>query len=86
MPKHVFVATFPRAKRLFGARGALIRFSVAVVALDFVDSRQREHSSSKLLHQRRCKKVIDNTYSLLPSDGGTRCWRAENRMCHAESL
>ena len=42
---HVFVAPFPRAKRSFGARGALIRFIDAVVALDFVESRQIEHSS-----------------------------------------
>ena len=46
MLKHIFVAPFPRTKRSFGARGALIRFIVAVVALDFVESRQREHSSS----------------------------------------
>ena len=41
---HVLVALFPRAK--YGARGALIRFIVAVVALDFVESRQRKHRSS----------------------------------------
>ena len=42
----VFVSAFSRAKCSFGARGTLIRFIVAVVALDFVESRQREHSSS----------------------------------------
>ena len=46
MLKHVFVAPFPRAKRPFGARGALIRFMDAVVVLDFVENRQRERSSS----------------------------------------
>ena len=44
--KHVFVAPFPRAKCLFGARGALIPFIVAVVALESVESRLSEHSSS----------------------------------------
>ena len=78
--KHVFVAPFPRAKRSFGARGALIRFIVAVVALDFVKTRQREHSSSS-------SGVASHRYhALLPSGDGTRCWRAENRICHAESL
>ena len=43
---HVFVAPCPRAKRSFGARGALIRFIVAVVALVSVESRQSDHSSS----------------------------------------
>ena len=77
MLKHVFVAPFPRAKRSFCARGALIHFIVAVAALEF-ESRQREHSSSccssgvakrsskraqqQLLQQRCCKKVIDNTH------------------------
>ena len=46
MLKHVFGAPFPRAKRSLGAGGALIYLIVAVVALDFVQSRQREHSSS----------------------------------------
>ena len=41
---HVFVAPFPRAKRSFGARGALVRFIVALVALDLVG--QSEDSSS----------------------------------------
>ena len=44
--KHVLVAPFPRAKRSFGARGALIRFIVAVMASGFVESRQREDSST----------------------------------------
>ena len=44
--KHVLVAPFPRAKRSFGARGALTRFIVAVLAFDFVESLQSEHSSS----------------------------------------
>ena len=43
--KHVFVAPFPRAKRSFGARGALIRCIVAVVTLDFVERCQSEHNS-----------------------------------------
>ena len=42
---HAFVAPFPRAKRSFAAR-VLIRLIVAVVALDFVENRQSEHSSS----------------------------------------
>ena len=54
--KHVLVAPFPRAKRSFGARGALTPFIVAVVALDFVESRQREHICSYLMQQRCCKK------------------------------
>ena len=29
---------------------------------------------------------VDRWHALLPPDDGTRCWRAENRMCHAESL
>ena len=41
MLKHVFVAPFPRAKSSFGARGALIRFIVVVVALDFAESPKR---------------------------------------------
>ena len=57
--KHVFVAPFPRANCSFGAREALIRLIVAFVALDFVESRQSEHSSGK---QRCCQKVIDNTH------------------------
>ena len=56
---HVFVAPFPRAKCSFGARGVLIHFIVAVVALDFVESRQSKHSSSS---SGVAKKVIDNTY------------------------
>ena len=44
--KHVFVAPFPRAKHSLGAREALVRFIVAVVALNFVESRQREHRTA----------------------------------------
>ena len=50
---------FPRAKSSFGARGALVRFIVAVVALD-LESRQSEHSKQQ---QRCCNKVIDHTHS-----------------------
>ena len=44
--KHTFVSPFPRAKCSFGARGALTPFTAAVVALEPVESRQSEHSSS----------------------------------------
>ena len=43
---HVFATPFPRAKYSFGARGALIRFIVAVVALELVESRRSGPSSS----------------------------------------
>ena len=48
---HVFVAPSPRSKRSFGARGAFIRFVVAIVALALVESRQSEHSSRAALRK-----------------------------------
>lgn len=57
---HRFAAAFPRENRSFGAPGVLARFIVAVVALDFVESRQSEHSRDSCIGI----KVIDSTYCL----------------------
>ena len=89
MLKHVFVAPFPRAKRSFGARGALIRFIVAVVALDSVERRQREHSTAAaLLQQRCCKRVIDSTRCCLRmtvrAAGGRRTGCATPSRCEQQ--
>ena len=46
---------FPRAMSSFGARGALISFILAVVALELVESRQSEHSSSSGVAKRSSK-------------------------------
>ena len=76
--------SFPRLFREQSARLArvvLVRFFIAILSLDVVES-HRNRQSSRSSYGRNCQRQC----ALLPPDNGRRCWLSENRMCHADPL
>ena len=80
---------FSASKAFVWRTGSVIRFIVAVAALDFVESREREHiSSSSSSSGVEKKKVIDNTQCChrmkVRAAGGRRTGSATPSRCEQQ--